>query len=380
MDPEGELCVRLRASAGRVDRIRVASTRPDIAHSLLEGRSRAEIGAAVPALFSICSRSQAAASELACAAAAGEALTADTLARCVSAVSAEMVRENAWRVLLEWPRWLGEPPSEVAVAAARASLRFRCDASAEDRAHSDAISALVFGSSAGEWLALRSLPELERWTAAGRTAAARFIGSVLGDDSAARNEVVHTQAGLSADAGGPTQLFDGRNPEAWLVGISQACAADAEFARLPTWRNWPAETGALARQRSDPLVAELARHSTARIAARFVARLRELALLLTGNISLAVAGAQTLPSGQGVAWVDNSRGLLIHQVFLDPRQLAHRYRIVAPTDWNFHPDGALASALLGAPARDLTALKQTAQSLIHSLDPCVACRVEIEDA
>jgi hypothetical protein len=368
----------LRASAGHIDRIRTTSTRPDVAHSLLKGRSRAEIRAAVPALFSICARSQAAASELACAAAAGEALTADMLARCGSAVSAEMVRENAWRTLLEWPRWIAEPPSDGAIAAARASLQFRCDASADDRARGDAIANAVFGDSADEWSAMRSLPELERWTAAGRTAAARFIGSVLDDHTAARAKSVHAQADASADAGAQTQLLDGRNHAAWLAEVSRACDADARFACRPTWRGAPAETGALARQRSDPLIAELTRYSTTRVAARFVARLRELALLLTGR-SPAGVGAQTLTSGCGVAWVDNARGLLIHQVLLD-RQIARRYRIVAPTDWNFHPDGALASALIGAPARDLTEVKQQARRLVHSLDACMACRVEIEHA
>ncbi len=371
--------MRLRASAGRVDRVRTTSTRPNIARALLEGRGRVEICAAVPALFSICARSQAAASELACAAAAGEALSADALARCARAVSAEMVRENAWRILLDWPRWIAEPPGDGAIAAARASLEFRGDASAADRVRGDAIASAVFGNPADEWLALRSRPELERWAAVGRTAAARFIGSVLGDPTAGHERSLDAPADPRADVRGQTELLDGRDPAAWLAEISRACDADAEFALQPTWRGAPAETGALARQRSHPLIAELMRTSTTRIAARFVARLYELALLLTGR-SPAVMGAQTLPSGHGVAWVDNARGLLIHLVLLEQRQVVRRYRIVAPTDWNFHPDGALASALLGAPARDLTALKQHAQHLVHSLDACVACRVEIEDA
>ena len=49
--------------------------------------------------------------------------------------------------------------------------------------------------------------------------------------------------------------------------------------------------------------------------ARFVARLRELALLLAGRATAAV-GAMALPAGGGVAWVENARGLLVHQVRL----------------------------------------------------------------
>ena len=111
--------------------------------------------------------------------------------------------------------------------------------------------------------------------------------------------------------------------------------------------------------------------------ARFVARLRELALLLAGR-SVPAIGAQTLPTG-GIAWVENARGLLIHQVQLDQDRV-RSYRIVAPTEWNFHPGGALASALLGVAATDLDAVQRHAMRVVNSLDPCVACQVEFDHA
>ena len=125
-------------------------------------------------------------------------------------------------------------------------------------------------------------------------------------------------------------------------------------------------------------IGELTRACAGRVLPRFVARLRELARLLAGRDSLAI-GMRSLPSRGAAAWVENARGLLVHHVrFEDGR--AATYRIVAPTDWNFHPDGAVAAALVGAPAADREALRQRAGRVVHSLDPCVACRVEIEDA
>jgi Ni,Fe-hydrogenase I large subunit len=56
------------------------------------------------------------------------------------------------------------------------------------------------------------------------------------------------------------------------------------------------------------------------------------------------------------------------------------YRIVAPTEWNFHPQGALATALVGAPAGDAAAARLAALRLVNSLDPCVNCSVEVTDA
>jgi Ni,Fe-hydrogenase I large subunit len=56
------------------------------------------------------------------------------------------------------------------------------------------------------------------------------------------------------------------------------------------------------------------------------------------------------------------------------------YRIVAPTEWNFHPRGALAADLVGSTAPDPAAARHRAQQVVHSLDPCVACVVEVVHA
>ena len=378
MGPEGELRIGLRLSDGRIGPVRITSTRPDVARSLLQGRTRAEVAAAVPLLFSICGRSQAAASELACAAAAAEVIAPATLARCSAAVSAETVREDAWRTLLDWPQWIAETPSDAAIAAARASLAFGLDAQADPgtstststSATAQRIAIAVFGVDADEWLAMASLPELDRWLDAGPTATARFVRQVRDDDAS---------AGARRERTTPcTPLLDAQHHAACMVELSEACDADPEFGRHPTWRGAPAETGALARLKSDPLIGALNRRSATRVPARFVARLRELALLLAGRAAAAV-GAKTLPSGDGIAWVENARGLLIHQVRLVEDRV-HTYRIIAPTEWNFHPAGALALTLTGTPAQDRDAVKRFATRLVHSMDPCVTCRVEFDDA
>ncbi len=368
MGLEGELRVGLRLSHGRIASVRITSTRPDVARSLLQGRTRAEVAAAVPLLFSICGRSQAAASELAIAAAAGEASRADALAHCSASVAAETVREFAWRTLLDWPKELGEQPTADAVDAARGSLGIRIGSPAGLDA--EAIAAAAFGVAADDWLALRSLAELDRWIDAGKTGTARFIRKLRDDDS--------------ADGSGPGRLaatvplLASQDHAAWIGELSAACEADPGFGRHPTWHGEPAETGALARLQSDRLIVELARRSTSRVPARFVARLRELALLLSGRTTAAV-GAQAMPCGGGIAWVENARGLLIHKVRLDGSRVVD-YRIVAPTEWNFHPRGALALALANVPVSDAEEARRLSLRLVHSLDPCVACRVEVDDA
>jgi len=370
---EGELRVGLRIREARIERIGITSTRPDVARSLLQGRTRTEVVAAVPQLFSICAHSQATASALACAAAAGEPVGADGLASDAASVCAEMVREYAWRTLLDAPHDIGESPGDDAITAARASLAFHSTTDVGPRTSdvADTIALAAFGASADEWLSLRTLPEFDRWADSGRTAAARFLRKVRDDDAAA------SRRGPGGPADDPA-LLEGQRHAAWIGEIAAACDGDPEFARLPSWRGAPAETGALARLQADPLISELIGRSATRVPARFVARLRELALLLAGR-AMPVVGARTLTTGGGIAWVENARGLLIHRVRLDGSHVRN-YVIVAPTEWNFHPGGALASALLGTAATDLDAVQRRATQLVHSLDPCVACHVEFDHA
>ena len=162
----------------------------------------------------------------------------------------------------------------------------------------------------------------------------------------------------------------------WLAAVGNAAQADPTFARRPLSDGAPAETGALARQQADPLLAAIVHRSRAQ--ARHLARLRELALLLAGPAPSA-AGALALPGGLGLGWAENARGRLLHLARVEQGR-AVLYRIVAPTEWNFHPQGALARALVGSAAGDAAALQNRVRWLVDSLDPCVDCRVEIEDA
>ncbi|MDE2504636.1 MAG: nickel-dependent hydrogenase large subunit, partial [Burkholderiales bacterium] len=111
-----------------------------------------------------------------------------------------------------------------------------------------------------------------------------------------------------------------------------------------------------------------------------LARLRELALLLAGRGEVAL-GACAIGARAGLSWVENARGLLLHRVQLDDAgERIALWRIVAPTDWNFHPEGALALALRGQVAGDPEQLESRARVLVQALDPCVSCRIGIDHA
>jgi Ni,Fe-hydrogenase I large subunit len=231
----------------------------------------------------------------------------------------------------------------------------------------------AFGRPAAEWLQLSGWPELQAWAAEGRTAAARYTLS-LGDAVRPRAECDTAVALLP------------RPTTSSLAPLAEALDAEAAFTTRPTWGGAPAETGALARLQGDSWFdaagTAAGTRALGRCGLRFVARLRELALLLSdqadppGSPSL---GSLSLGAGRGLAWVESARGLLLHRVRLESGRVSE-YRIVAPTDWNFHPRGALAAALEGACVPDRDSALALATRVVHGLDPCVPCHVEVDDA
>jgi coenzyme F420-reducing hydrogenase alpha subunit len=155
------------------------------------------------------------------------------------------------------------------------------------------------------------------------------------------------------------------------------------FCAQPLWCGAPAETGAVARLSEQPLLAAWIAQRGRGAGARLLARLLELAALPTRlsaclpDTGAALVRAWSLGDNIGLAGVETSRGLLLHVVRLRQGKVAE-YRIVAPTEWNFHPDGPLAQALSGlAPGADLAV---RAQLVAQSLDPCVAFGIEVCDA
>ncbi|MFZ5539013.1 MAG: nickel-dependent hydrogenase large subunit [Pseudomonadota bacterium] len=361
MKLEGELAIRLRFDGAHVRDVAIDSTRPHVADRLLAGRPVDEAVALVPRLFAICGRAQGIAAQLAAEAARG-ADSGPMAAARTRAIEAEIAQEYLWRALIDWPQAVDREPDTEALAAVRAALA--ADAAPSSGAVREVIETRVLGGDAEDWVASH-VPAFEMWIARAPTAAAQFAAAVQRD-------------GPRHGAGG-TPLLPPMNASN-AARFAAALDADAAFERLPQLDGRPAETGAIARMQSAPLVAALAAAYGRSILVRFVARIAELARLASGRPApLALLGRATCGPGRGLGWVETARGLLVHTVELDG-DLVRRYRIVAPTEWNFHPRGAFAAGLAGAYAASEIDLRRRAHWLAQSLDPCVAYRVEIADA
>jgi hypothetical protein len=290
----------------------------------MRGRSASQVTQLVPALFALCGQAQARAAALALAAARGE----ECPPLLDAGVQREVLREHLWRCLLDLPALLG-----------RAALQQEFVRAAKRVAE-------------GKRDELRVLLESPQVVALRR----------------------HLTQASEPHFSAPRLLppLDAKN------SLTEWPRLNAEFCRIPSWRGRAAETGALARKKTAAQSTKINVPPIGPQSARWLARFDELLDWATENDHIGTGGtvsAVPVAPGIGRALVETARGLLMHEIALDGEQVAD-YLITAPTEWNFHPQGALVGQLLGQDAADRIALHQHVVRTVAALDPCVPFELE----
>lgn len=357
---EGSIRITLARRGVAVTQARIDSSRPQLAQRILAGRAPQQAVRLAGQIFSLCGQAQARAAYLACAAARGEAGDADPAGD--GRVLRELAREHAWRLLIDWPARAGRPAdAEALLLLGRAggdagALAARLDEILTDR---------LLGESAHTWLA-RDAVGLADWVGRGATLTARLFADLGGgpDLGAVATPLLPPLRELGA---------------AGLADLARRALDRPDFCAIPDWRGAPAETGAIARCQDEPRIVDWQARRGRGAGARMLARLIELARLperlRRGGQPVALAAGWG--EGLGAAGVETSRGLLLHAVQLKDERIV-QYRILAPTEWNFHPDGPLVRALAALPAD--AELEARARLVAQALDPCVGYALEVIDA
>ena len=361
MNPEGELVVRLGLKANRVHSVNIASSRVALPERMTRGRSADEVARTLPLLFSICARAQAAAAAGALDAARGRTPDAAIQQQRAAGVRREAIVELLTRLLIDWPRVMGAVPDVSSVARARQALPAQALTTWRDIARER-----IYGVAPEGWIANATLAALESWTAAAETLPARLFGQLQQESADLGRSDVRTMPVATLEA---------------LLPLLVRLADDPNFSQSPDWLGCPVETGALARYAEHALVAAYVDRHSNTVAARMLARLVELAALLSegDEPGLPSVRQHAFAPGMGIGLAETARGLLLHHAEVNEGQVT-RYRIVAPTEWNFHPDGALARGLRERHVDGPEKACRETQVLVQALDPCVACTVEVVDA
>lgn len=372
MSLEGAIHLDVSWDGRCIDALSLRSTRPRGTAGVLAGRTVAELPRLITALFSICRRAHTLACELALDAARGDVPSAEGLRVAERGALVESLQETLWRLLLDWPRLDADTP-EVAVFA-ELRRRLAATAGADARGHADVarhvgdlLQQRVFGLPPGRWLDELDHGGFDRWLAAGETPTARRLGRLA-----------------AADVGGAAARLLPKLDAARLAGeLAPRLASEPDFARLPTWRGAPAETGPLARHAGLAALSRLRQCAGDTVGLRLAARLVDAALGCLRLSALAGDAADeegpctvALGPGAGCAAVETARGTLVHRIVVEGERVA-AYQLLAPTEWNFHPRGALADLLLGHAAADAAAAERAARLAVHALDPCVPHTVTV---
>lgn len=378
---EDRIRIRIAAQAGRVAQVEVLSTRKVRACRILEGRELSDAVECVPRLFSVCGTAQLLAARTACEQAVGYVPDPGVPARRRVRLLAETLREHCRTVMVDWSALLGETPQVVDFIAVQQALqdlqRHPMQESAREATLQPAVTKLrkaVYEPLVLEALPLADEDRLRAWAGAGRSPAARLFRWVL-------------ETGIADFGRSDVEVLPVFGPSDLSAVLS--ADEDGEFVARPSWQGRVYETGPLARMRHYPLVAELFERYGNGLLTRLAARLVELLELperimaelpsLPDTLQDMEPSALDMANGTGVglAVVEAARGRLVHRVEAVAGKVA-RYQILAPTEWNFHPDGALVRGLLGARVEDAAIFRRHASLLVAALDPCVGYEVTVQ--
>lgn len=340
----------LRVQPGAPRPAALSGQRPDWAARLAVGRPAQSLPDLLGAVFSLCSHAH----RLCARAAVDTALGVD--APLPDTLRGETLREHLRRILLDWPALLTAGPSADAACALAACPVLRADGRDAACAASmpDWIERHLLGVAPARWLAgFERAPQqaFADWRDAGQTWLARGLrdSAALADAPLAAAPALHVHASETA-----------------LRALAAAMTQDPAFTRRPRIDGACAETGCWTR------LADAAQPRSA--SDRFAARLAELVCLaLPGGEGHLRSGRIALAPGEGLAWAEMARGLLVHYVRLDGRGDEARIdacHVLAPTEWNFDADGAVAAALekLDPAAPDCA---RRVALLMAAYDPCV---------
>jgi Ni,Fe-hydrogenase I large subunit len=344
-------------------------------------------------LFSVCSHAQAYAALQACSSALGIVPESKFEAAREMLVQLEILREQCWRILLDWPGFVGMAADKKSLKSLMAfDAQFKMALFLDGQGFNlDSvlsvnterlttlidevallIDAVIFNGDLYGFMAIVNEEELLGWLRDNKSLPAYLLNDVYRRNWQAigQNKV-------------------GCLPELDRLSLNRLMEQEdlSVYSQFPHWQGRCFETTVLNRQRQQPLIIALEARYQNGLLVRILARLLEVSqvlanlrlLLNTINDDFCVTINTGLGRNIGLGKVQAARGLLIHRVELWQGRIKD-YCIVAPTEWNFHPQGVVAQSLKSLQANDSEPLLQQAKLLINSIDPCVQYDLRLIDS
>lgn len=323
---EGKLTIKLGPD------VRIHSNRTASVAAMMVGRKVDEALELLPVLYALCAHAHVVAAHM--------ATGRDMPFGAGLLVLAENAREHLLRIMLGWRTESQITMPAPPVMALVPDMKQAVDNGVTDQVAEQLALYLdthVLGCSPAQFLQC----DVSEWVSNTDTSPAHYLRAIIAKD--------WQSVGTVAPAFLPDLKVDP------LVSRMQ----QEGFCLQPNWLNKPRETGPFARQKSVQMVANIVRTHGAGLLARLVARLVELA-----QIPAQMRADKMLTTAQpALGIVETARGRLVHWASVKDGVITD-YRILAPTEWNFHPRGVAVQALKGLDA-------DQAKAVIEAIDPCV---------
>jgi uptake hydrogenase large subunit len=365
---EGRVDLRLDWAGGGVLGAEVRSRRPQ-PQRLLLNQPPAHARTVIPRLYSLCGDAQTVAVEALLSLVESGTVDGGRASGWAARIRLENIREHLWRLGLDWPGIAGEDPQPGPLRVLLAGREgFTQDPQA---ARAWALQTLVtlFGEATVAWLDHDEPQVFAGWLHQTPTALAVLLRGL--------------QPRLAGLGRSQVPLFRSADLEPLVQDVLPRLREDPEFHWRPDWHGRVFEMGPLARNRERPLIAALlAEQGAADAWIRVVARVLELG---RGLRSMAEGAAATpalawhLRGDEAVVALEMARGVLLHWIQVEAGRIRD-YRIVAPTEWNFHPRGPALEGLLQLRGDDEQRLREAVTLQVTALDPCVQYQLEIVHA
>ncbi|HID36619.1 MAG TPA: hypothetical protein EYP39_04475 [Ghiorsea sp.] len=391
MSLEGNVSISMQLTGQSVQQVVVNSQRPLLAQALLAGASAKDAPQKVGLVFSLCAKSQASASVYAIEQASKNGASKNACGVRAQLVRMEIIREHLWRICLDWPALHGaqaenalmkqvlildkeweaclDADKQAFVQDGEVNPPLKSKASSIAMKLGTLLKEHIFYMPPKAFYACKGAEEYLLWAQYTQMNAPQLIHSLVqrGWRNVGAAEVVAL-------------------PELDVAWLDKQLASDAAeaFMKQPTLDGEPCESTPYARQQDHPLLQELSAKDGVGLLTRFTAVLLELAatyLDLEKALMKFESTCDVVTSAEehtGFGSVEAARGRLIHRVVLEDNKVK-TYQIVAPTEWNFHPEGVLKKALMSLKG-DAEVIEQQAKLLIHAMDPCVKFNLEISHA
>jgi hypothetical protein len=359
----------LRVAPGAPLPLALHSSRQDWAPRLARGQAASALPGLMASLFNLCSHAHRLCSQLALEAAAPGLLPAPQ--QVAQRLRTETAQEHIRRIGLDWPRLLATDAQGPWAAPAQVALQACPLLATAATADADPWPATL------AWLEdqLLQMPAttwLRAWQACGADWLLDWSHRHTGWLPALLRAAREADTAVLLD---PATALRAHADLAGQRSLSAALALTSGFALHPLWHGAPAHTGHWTRLNDLPGGLPLTPWSL------LGSRIAELIRLCKpdapgqGGAGWLSFGSLNTGPHQGMAWVEMARGLLVHQVEIDRTGGEARVaacRVLAPTEWNFHPQGVVAQHIAGLNATEPAAtVERRVRLLMAAFDPCV---------